>query len=201
MAVQNINYHQLVLFTGMYSYPLLTSVTNSHHLSFTQSSLSPVFHQVFQTTSHLPHYRANSTTPNPHTVQQHYQPKCASSTAGKPSPITSIFLLLIANTIPRRYRCRCIALRPSKRPEYHGTTYHCTAWYNGVDPEEHPQTILFSYLEVNCEKHGSWVSPEDESYENDRYLYTAKFEGQTSAEDRYFEGSNSPEDSRDLSKK
>jgi hypothetical protein len=52
----------MVLFTTMYYYPLPTLMINSCDWLFMQSSPTPLFHQVFQITFHLPYYKANSTT-------------------------------------------------------------------------------------------------------------------------------------------
>ena len=101
---------------------------------------------------------------------------------------TSSLISLPRTDVFRQYKCGCLAPKPIPTP-----IDRCTTWYRrkGCD-----QNQAISYLDFDCSEQCAWGLPEDQPYQNDNYIYYGRFDGQTSAEDRFFGRSRSPEGCR-----
>ncbi|KAE8452026.1 hypothetical protein EG329_002191 [Mollisiaceae sp. DMI_Dod_QoI] len=89
-----------------------------------------------------------------------------------------------------QYSCGCLAPKPADKP-----IHRCTAW---LDRRPCTPTPLYSYLCIPCSQDCDGLSDEIELWHerDDSHLYYGKFDGMTSAEDRYFKRSRSPEGCR-----
>ncbi|KAF8863702.1 hypothetical protein BDZ45DRAFT_685607 [Acephala macrosclerotiorum] len=89
-----------------------------------------------------------------------------------------------------QYSCGCLAPKPSSGKPIH----RCTSWHYHQPCSPTP---LYSYLSILCSPDCDGLSENlTSSREDDFHLFYGKFDGMTSAEDRYFGRTRSPEGCR-----